>query len=92
MKVTVHIIGELATSFGHDHIVELEQGSTITTMTTKISERKGSKRQGYLGRYRLGENELTIMINGRNIHLLNGTDTVLHDGDQVTILPPSAGG
>lgn len=92
MKVDVRIFGELATVLGRKHIVELDEGSTVTTLASRIAEKKGVTRQGYLGRYRLGGDELAVLVNGRNIHLLGGVDTVLRDGDEVVIFPPAAGG
>jgi len=48
------------------------------------------------GRLILFENNLpvglVILINGRNIGKLSGLDTVLNEGDQVTLFPPAAGG
>jgi len=35
---------------------------------------------------------LVMLINGRNIGNLRGLDTVLNEGDQVTLFPPAAGG
>jgi sulfur-carrier protein len=35
---------------------------------------------------------LVILINGRNIGKLSGLNTVLKEGDQVTLFPPAAGG
>ncbi len=35
---------------------------------------------------------LNVLINGRNIHFLQGHDTVLQDGDTVAFLPPVGGG
>jgi sulfur-carrier protein len=35
---------------------------------------------------------LVILINGRNIGKLDGLNTVLKEGDQVTLFPPAAGG
>lgn len=62
------------------------------TLTNRIANEAGLKRQGYLGRYKVGGSELAILVNGRNIDLLDGVGTVLEDGDEVVILPPSAGG
>jgi molybdopterin converting factor small subunit len=33
-----------------------------------------------------------FLVNGRDIHFLNGFDTALVEGDTVTIIPPIAGG
>ncbi len=92
MKVSVRIFGELTTVLGREHTVELDEGSTVATLASRIGNKKGFTRQGYLGRYRLGEEELAILVNGRNIHLLGGVETVLHEGDEVDIQPPVAGG
>jgi molybdopterin converting factor small subunit len=35
---------------------------------------------------------LLILVNGRSVHLLQGLDTPLTDGDQVTIMPKAFGG
>jgi molybdopterin converting factor small subunit len=35
---------------------------------------------------------IMLMVNGQNINFLNRLDTVLHDDDEVLILPPVAGG
>jgi molybdopterin converting factor small subunit len=38
------------------------------------------------------EDRLLILINGRSVHLLQGLDTPLTDGDRVTIMPKTFGG
>ena len=35
---------------------------------------------------------IRLMINGQDIAFLNGTETVLQDGDEILILPPVGGG
>jgi molybdopterin converting factor small subunit len=35
---------------------------------------------------------IMLMVNGRSIRFLNRLDTVLMDGDELTILPPVGGG
>jgi len=92
MKVNVRIFGDLATILGRKQIVELKQDATVATLTNAIAERAGLKRQGYLGNYKVGGDDLAILVNGKNIHLLDSTETALQDGDEVVILPPTAGG
>jgi len=38
------------------------------------------------------EDRLLILVNGRSVHILQGLDTPLTDGDQVTIMPKAFGG
>ncbi len=35
---------------------------------------------------------MNVFLNGRNIHELNGSETVLHPGDEVALFPPVSGG
>jgi len=92
MKVTVRVFGELAQILCRRHILELDEGVTVGTLTSRMADEAGLKRQGYLGSYKVGGSELAILVNGRNIDLLDGVRTALRDGDDVVLLPPSAGG
>lgn len=92
MKVTVRVFGDLARPLGRRHALELDEGATVGTLTSRMAQEAGLKRQGYLGSYKVGGSELAILVNGRNIDLIDGVETVLRDGDEVVLLPPSAGG
>ena len=92
MKINVRIFGDLAPILGRKQTVELNEGSTIMSLTNKLAEKTGLRRQGYLGNYKVDGDELAVLVNGRNIRLLNRLDTILHDMDEVVILPPAAGG
>ena len=35
---------------------------------------------------------IRLMINGRDVAFLNGMETILHDGDELLMLPPASGG
>jgi molybdopterin converting factor small subunit len=41
---------------------------------------------------RVPRSSVMLMVNGRSVQFLNQLDTVLKDGDEVTILPPVGGG
>ena len=95
MKVKVRVFGDLIPLLGNELTVELEEGAKISNLIQKISERiKGfrekievlSKRRG------ITDSGLVILLNGRNINLLNGDETPLKDNDVITFLPPAAGG
>lgn len=82
----------MASVLGRNHTVELDQETVIAVLANKIAEKAGLPRKGYLGKYKVGGEDLAILVNGKNIRLLDGIETALHDGDEVVILPPTAGG
>ena len=92
MKVTVRVFGDLAPLLGRRHTLELDEGATVGALTSLLAQRAGLRRQGHLGGYRVAGGELAILVNGRNIDLLEGVGTPLRDGDEVVLLSPSAGG
>jgi len=92
MKITLRIFGDLAPILGRHHSITIDEGSTVSTLINKIAKQAGMKRQGFLGKYRVSGGDLAILINGRNIAVLDREKTVLQDGDEVIFLPPTAGG
>lgn len=92
MKVTVRVFADLVPVIGRKHCVELDDGATVGTLTSKIARKAGQRRRGYLGNYRIIGGDLAIIVNGRNIDLLEGLDTPLSDGAEVVFMPPAAGG
>ncbi len=92
MKVTVRVFADLVPVIGRKHSLELDDDATVGTLTSKIARKVGQKRRGYLGNYRIIGGDLAILVNGRNIDLLEGLKTPLSDGDEVVFMPPAAGG
>jgi molybdopterin synthase sulfur carrier subunit len=92
MKVTVRVFADLVPLIGRKHYLELDDDATVGTLTSKIARKAGQKRRGYLGNYRIIGGDLAILVNGRNIDLLEGLKTPLSDGDEVVFMPPAAGG
>ncbi len=35
---------------------------------------------------------LVVLVNGKHVEFLGGLDAVLHDGDEIAVFPPAAGG
>ena len=88
----MRIFGDLATTVGHKHVVELDEGATIQTLIRMIQERVGQTRRAYLDELKIGGPDLAMMVNGKNVALLNGVHTVLSDDDDVVIMPFVSGG
>jgi molybdopterin converting factor small subunit len=91
MQVNVRIFGEIASIVGAELSTELDDHATVRTLTNIIADKAG-QRKGFLGEFRVGSEELAIMINGKNIIILDGLNTTLSDGDLVVIMPSIFGG
>ncbi len=92
MKVRVRVFGDVASSVGSKHMVELSEGATVLSLTNTIQENAGNTRRGYLGGLKVGGADLAIMVNGKNIALLDGVNTMLFDEADVVIMPFVVGG
>jgi len=92
MKVKVRAFGRLIDVLGDEIYVELEPNARVKDLLAKLKEKILSLEEEALTRYERGEPELTILLNGRNIHTLKKLQTPLKDGDLVVLLPPVIGG
>ena len=92
MKIKVRLFGDVAEMVGSKHNVELEDNSTVISLTNQIQRNTGHSRGGYLGEFKVGGPDLAIMINGKNIELLDGLQTKLCEEDDVVIMPFVVGG
>ena len=92
MRIRVRVFGDLVPLLGRNHLIELDNFSTVGSLTGVIAEKAGMKRPGYLGKFKVSGGDLAILVNGRNIDLLDGVKTILKDGDEVVYLPPAPGG
>jgi molybdopterin synthase sulfur carrier subunit len=92
VRITVRVFGDLIPVLGREITFNMEEGASLKDLSNLLSHREGGSRTGYLGDHKIGEGELVILVDGRNIDTLDGIDTRLRDGDVVTLLPPFAGG
>ncbi len=92
MNVKVRLFGDVSESVGSKHTVEVEKDASIMNLTNKIQKKAGLTRGGYIGNYKVGGQEIAIMINGKNIALLEGVQTMLKEDDDVVIMPFVVGG
>lgn len=92
MKIKVRLFGDVSEQVGSKHNVELENNATVITLTNYIQRNTGHSRGGYLGEFKVGGPDLAIMVNGKNIQLLDGVATKLCDEDDVVIMPFVVGG
>jgi molybdopterin synthase sulfur carrier subunit len=65
---------------------DLESGSSLGCLLDKA----GSERN--IGDRISGDTTVNLLINGRNSKFLDGMNTILSDGDEVSVFPPTGGG
>jgi molybdopterin converting factor small subunit len=92
MKVKVRLFGDVSESVGSKHTVEIDEETTVLNITNAIQKKAGLTRGGYIGEFRVGGQDVAIMVNGKNIELLDGVKTRLSDGDDVVIITFVVGG
>jgi molybdopterin synthase sulfur carrier subunit len=74
--------------------VSVQEGSTVRNLLSWMTERWGDKLSPHLFQPESDRvlSHIRLLVNGRDIQFLNGVDTVLHDGDEFSILPILTGG
>jgi molybdopterin converting factor small subunit len=95
VKVRVRTIGLLKALFGLGELeVILPDGATVDALLGRLAETYGEPAAGHLTRPAegTGHPSLRVMVNGRDIAVLDGRQTPLDEGDDVLILTPIAGG
>lgn len=93
MKVTVKTIGPFSERIGFSQLTVNLKGRTIGDLLKQLCDEYGRNfretmfnKQGSVRPY------IKLLVNGRGLHVLQGIETTLRDGDIVAIFPPVAGG
>ena len=86
-------IGPFTERFGFQELVIKLIGRTVSDLLQQLCEERGSQfrnivfdEKGNLRRY------IKLLVNGRGLHVLQGLETPLSEGDIIAIFPPVAGG
>lgn len=93
MKIVVRFYAFLIDQFDNTavHYFDLPIDSTISDLLKIIIE-KFDKREIFYGQDDVLKEDIFILKNGRAIKFLEGLDTKLERDDEISILPPIAGG
>ncbi len=92
MKVKVRLFGDVSELMGSKHTVELPENTSVLNLTNRLQREAGHIRGGHLGDFKVGGTDLAIIVNGKNIKLLEGVETKLRDDDDEVIMPFVVGG
>ena len=95
MIVRVRTIGLLKSLLQRGDLeVPLEDGGTVADLLAAVAVLGGPQVAAHLEApvREAAHPPLRVMVNGRDIEVLGGRQTVLTDGDDVLVLTPIAGG
>ncbi len=70
----------------------MKAGAKLRDLILKLGGRVEGSESAFLGAYPLEDSALVVLVNGRNIHALDGVDTRLKEGDFITLMPVLVGG
>ena len=95
LRVKVRTILEFTRIFGQRQFeLSLADGSTVSNFLEELTNTWGDELASRL--FEADQSKLLphigLMVNGRSISLLKNMETVLHDKDEILILPPVGGG
>jgi len=73
--------------------ISLPEKNSVRDLVVMLMERYGANFKEYMlsPENRL-QKYMVILVNGRGIGILNGLETMLHEGDSVLIMPAVGGG
>jgi len=73
--------------------IQLQNAITVDELLTLLSEKYGKNFREYIYNKK-GDMQgfLSVLVNGKNINIMQGFDTKLQENDVVAILPPVGGG
>ena len=93
MNVTVEVSFSFKRDLGEDRVtVDLDNGSSVLSALralVKLHPKVSSRIFGQNGEVRP---YINVLKNGGNVRFQRGFDTMLQEGDHLTILPPVGGG
>lgn len=94
MFVSVRFVGSLRNAAGKNKInVEFEKPAKLKEIVDKIVEKKPKLRRALID-VELGDPRVNalVLVNDKDVSVLDGLETVVKDGDEVVFVPVLHGG
>ncbi len=93
MPLTLKFIGALRQISGKTQLtVNFQDGLSLKSLITKISQETPQLDKTFSDQLNDSQSNALVLINGREISVLNGLETKLCDGDEIVFIPVVHGG
>jgi molybdopterin synthase sulfur carrier subunit len=94
MIVTVRFVGSLRSASGREKLaIEIREGVSLREFVNKIVGKKRRLKRALIDpELEDPRPNALILVNGREISVLNGLETRLRNGDEVVFVPVTHGG
>ena len=93
MPLTLKFIGALRQISGKTQLtVNFREGMLLKELIIKISQEMPQLEKTLSDQLKDSRSNALILINGREISVLNGLETKLNDGDEIVFIPVVHGG
>jgi MoaD family protein len=93
MPLTLKFIGALRQISGKTQLtVNYQEGMLLKELIIKISQEMPQLEKTLSDQLKDSRSNALILINGREISVLNGLETKLNDGDEIVFVPVVHGG
>lgn len=77
---------------GDKSSIELKDEAKVKDLILALGGKVRVSGIAFLGGYKVEDSTMVVLVNGRNIHALEGYDTVLKERDLITFMPILIGG
>jgi molybdopterin synthase sulfur carrier subunit len=93
MSVNIKFVGALRQISGKSRIaVNIVDGLSILSLITQISQDNPQMKRNLIDQQEDPKPNALILVNGKEISVLDGLETILQDGDEVVFIPVIHGG
>jgi len=92
LKVIIKGYGDMKRFLGARSTIELKDGAKIRDLILVLGGKVRVSGIAFLGGYKVEDSTMVVLVNGRNIHALDGYNTVLKESDLITFMPVLIGG
>jgi sulfur-carrier protein len=92
MKVRIKAFARFREIIGSENILDLDEGTTVLGALKSLAAGSKDLRDACFDREGSIAPHVVLMINAKRISGFERETTVLHDGDELAIFPPVAGG